>query len=60
MYLQLNLRQQRRTLHEVLPAAHRSNPDSGLTEAGFDLIERMLTLDPKQRISAEKALDHVW
>ncbi|KXZ53820.1 CDKH1 protein [Gonium pectorale] len=29
-----------------------------LTEAGFDLLSRLLAYDPAQRISAEEALDH--
>jgi len=58
--LQLKLREQKRTIREVLPAASRYDANSGLTEAGFDLIERMLALDPKQRISAEHALNHPW
>ncbi len=44
----------------MLPAASRFDPNSGLTEAGFDLIERMLAMDPKQRISAKEALKHEW
>ena len=58
--VQLNLREQRRTIREVLPAASRFDPNSGLTEAGFDLVERMLAMNPSQRISADSALDHEW
>ncbi|GIL84950.1 hypothetical protein Vretimale_9792 [Volvox reticuliferus] len=31
-----------------------------LTEAGFDLLSRLLSYDPQQRISAAEALDHRW
>uniref|UniRef100_A0ACD5ZGD4 Uncharacterized protein n=1 Tax=Avena sativa TaxID=4498 RepID=A0ACD5ZGD4_AVESA len=31
-----------------------------LSEAGFDLLNRMLTYDPETRISAEAALKHEW
>ncbi|KAI5061668.1 hypothetical protein GOP47_0024173 [Adiantum capillus-veneris] len=31
-----------------------------LSEEGFDLLSRLLTYDPKKRITAEKALQHKW
>ncbi|KAJ3696889.1 hypothetical protein LUZ61_000594 [Rhynchospora tenuis] len=31
-----------------------------LSEAGFDLLNRLLTYDPERRISAEEALRHPW
>ncbi|KQK00216.1 cyclin-dependent kinase G-1 [Brachypodium distachyon] len=31
-----------------------------LSEAGFDLLNRMLTYDPETRISADAALNHEW
>ena len=31
-----------------------------LSEAGFDLLNRLLTYDPEKRISAEDALNHEW
>ncbi|GLC34170.1 hypothetical protein PLESTM_000165800 [Pleodorina starrii] len=31
-----------------------------LTEAGFDLLSRLLAYDPQQRITAAEALDHRW
>lgn len=32
----------------------------GLDEQGYDLLEKMLVLDPSQRISAKQALAHPW
>ena len=32
----------------------------GLTDAGFDLLDRLLALDPARRITAKEALDHRW
>jgi len=40
------------------PASSVRNEFSFLTTAGFDLLMGMLTYDPKQRISAEDALEH--
>jgi cell division cycle 2-like protein len=31
-----------------------------LTDAGFDLLNRMLTYDPARRITAREALEHPW
>ncbi|GFP88360.1 cyclin-dependent kinase g-2 [Phtheirospermum japonicum] len=31
-----------------------------LSDAGFDLLNKLLTYDPKQRITAEEALNHEW
>ena len=31
-----------------------------LSDAGFDLLSRLLTYDPKKRITAEEALNHRW
>lgn len=31
-----------------------------LSEAGFDLLNRLLTYDPAKRITAEDALNHAW
>ncbi|KVI06173.1 cyclin-dependent kinase G-2-like [Cynara cardunculus var. scolymus] len=31
-----------------------------LTELGFDLLNKLLTYDPKKRITAEEALNHGW
>jgi len=31
-----------------------------LSDTGFDLLSRMLTLNPQRRITAKEALDHDW
>jgi serine/threonine protein kinase len=33
---------------------------SSMDEDGFNLMMRMLTLDPKQRITAQEALEHEY
>jgi cell division cycle 2-like len=34
--------------------------DTALTECGYDLLERMLRWDPRERLSAAEALKHDW
>ena len=34
--------------------------DHAFTEAGYDLIEKMLRWNPQERITASDALDHAW
>ena len=31
-----------------------------LSEAGFDLLSSLLTLDPERRATAQEALEHKW
>ena len=31
-----------------------------MSDEGKDLIKRLLTLDPKKRISSAEALEHLW
>lgn len=47
--IQLLEDQERRSLQDVFPQ---------LDSSGMDLLRQMLTLDPKQRITASKALEH--
>eukprot|EP00252_Welwitschia_mirabilis_P002994 TRINITY_DN1300_c0_g1_i1.p1 TRINITY_DN1300_c0_g1~~TRINITY_DN1300_c0_g1_i1.p1 ORF type:complete len:566 (-),score=90.61 TRINITY_DN1300_c0_g1_i1:2158-3855(-) len=46
-------------LREKFPAVSFSGGPT-LTESGFDLLSRLLTYDPKKRITAQEALDHPW
>lgn len=46
-------------LREKFPAASFSGKPT-LSEAGFDLLNRLLTYDPNKRISSEDALNHEW
>lgn len=57
---QLQFAPSRSKLREKFPkvALHGSTPP--LTDAGFDLLARLLALDPAQRISAQEALEHPW
>jgi serine/threonine protein kinase len=45
-----------------LPALMYDNSASGptLSDAGFDLLKRLLHHDPSQRISAAEACNHAW
>ncbi|XP_039126243.1 cyclin-dependent kinase 3-like [Dioscorea cayenensis subsp. rotundata] len=35
-------------------------PPTKLSRPGYDLLKRLLEVDPRKRISAEAALDHAW
>ncbi|XP_016508954.1 cyclin-dependent kinase G-2 [Nicotiana tabacum] len=45
-------------LRKEFPATSFMEP--GLSDAGFDLLNKLLTYDPDQRITAEAALNHEW
>jgi len=47
-------------LREKFPAASFSGTRPNLSEAGFDLLNKLLTYDPEKRISADAALQHQW
>ncbi|KAH7664186.1 [RNA-polymerase]-subunit kinase protein [Dioscorea alata] len=46
-------------LREKFPATCFSGRPT-LSEAGFDLLNKLLTYDPEKRITAEAALNHAW
>ncbi|KAL5998167.1 hypothetical protein ACLOJK_009105 [Asimina triloba] len=46
-------------LREKFPPTSFSGQPT-LSEAGFDLLNKLLTYDPKKRITAEAALNHEW
>lgn len=47
-------------LRDTFPKTADANPATELTDDGMDLLKRLLTLDPSQRITAKAALDHSW
>ena len=36
------------------------SPTTGLSESGYDLLSKMLAMDPEKRIDATEALRHQW
>nr|WNT93103.1 CDKG1-1 protein [Phyllostachys edulis] len=53
------VKQQYNRLRDKFPAASFTG-GAILSEAGFDLLNRLLTYDPEKRISADAALKHEW
>lgn len=47
-------------LRTKFPTPTALDTRSGLSDAGFDLLNRLLTLDPANRITAREALQHKW
>ncbi|XP_057767111.1 cyclin-dependent kinase G-2-like [Salvia miltiorrhiza] len=50
----------RNLLRQRFPAVSFTGSTPVLSNAGFDLLSRLLTYDPRKRMSAEEALDHSW
>ncbi|KAH6827521.1 Protein kinase superfamily protein [Perilla frutescens var. hirtella] len=48
------------TLRERFPAVSFTGAAPVVSGAGFDLLSRLLTYDPKKRITAEEARNHAW
>jgi cell division cycle 2-like protein len=53
------VKQPRNRLREKFPAVSFTG-GLILSEAGFDLLSRLLTYDPEKRISADAAFNHEW
>ncbi|KAJ6834766.1 cyclin-dependent kinase G-2 isoform X1 [Iris pallida] len=53
------VRQPYNKLREKFPPTSFSGRPT-LSEAGFDLLNKLLTYDPEKRITAEAALEHSW
>lgn len=47
-------------LRSRFPAPTALDTRSGLSDEGFDLLNRLLTLDPAKRITAKEAVTHKW
>ena len=51
------------SLHDQICQARYSFPENywkGVSSEGKDLIKRLLTIDPKKRITTAEALEHPW
>ena len=48
------------TLDSKFPVRRFDFDGRTLSEAGFDLLSSLLTLDPDRRATAEEALNHRW
>ncbi len=51
------------TLHDQICQGRYSFPDKywdSVSEHGIDMIKRLLTIDPKSRITSAAALEHPW
>ena len=58
---QFNFPPTKTSLREKFPPPSRLDVGRpGLSDAGFDLLSRLLALDPARRIKAEDALAHAW
>lgn len=58
---QFNFPPTKNSLREKFPPPSRLDVGRpGLSDAGFDLLSRLLALDPARRIKAEDALAHAW
>jgi len=47
-------------LRNLFPKRISTDARPSLSDAGFDLLNRLLSYDPQRRLSAEEALEHPW
>ena len=60
LWLQFKFPPAQPTLETKFPVRRFDFDGRTLSEAGFDLLSSLLTLDPEKRATADEALNHRW